>query len=192
MGNLGPETAQSHEDRIKSGFYKRYMSGQGLDIGYKGDVKDAVPVLPNAIGVDTDYPGYDGIVLPFKQESMDFVYSSHCLEHIPESIASIKDWFRVIKIGGYLIITVPHQYLYEKKIKLPSNWNFGHRRFYMPDTLLMEIKWALPPNHWRLRECYDNDKDYDYSIPPDEHAGGAYEIVCVIQKIEPPRWNLLP
>lgn len=186
----GPETQRSHLDRLFNGFYNRYMSGKGLDIGYKGSVKDAEPVLPSAIGVDMDYPGYNGSILPFPDSSQDYVFASHVLEHIYNPIETIEEWFRVLKTGGYLVICVPHKYLYEKKLDLPSQYNEDHKRFYTPGLLLNEIDVALVPNSWRLRYMRDNDDGFNYQLPSEQHSSGAYEIECVIQKIPTPTWRL--
>jgi hypothetical protein len=55
---------------------------------------------PHAIGVDLDFPGYDGTTLPFADESVDTVYSSHMLEHVPDYRATIRDWHRVLEFRG--------------------------------------------------------------------------------------------
>lgn len=184
-----PEAEKAHVSRYANSFYEKYMQGRGLDIGYKGATLGE-PVLSTATGVDLDTPGYNGSNLPFDSESQDFVFSSHCLEHIENWQYAIEEWFRVLKAGGYLIITVPHQYLYEKKLATPSRWNGDHKRFYIASDLIQEIDYALPANHWRLRHCRDNDDHYDYTIPPDKHPGGCYEIELVIQKIAPPTWKV--
>ena len=86
--------------------------------------------LPNCINVDyTDaYTGYkhqevkmcghyasvdvvaDGADLPFEDESYDYVISSHVIEHFFDPIAAIKEWFRIIKPGGYIYIIAPRQF----------------------------------------------------------------------------------
>jgi len=55
-------------------------------------------------------------------ETYDFVYSSHTIEHLPDPSEDIKNWFRVLKPDGYLIIYFPHRDLYEKK-QLPLRFN---------------------------------------------------------------------
>jgi SAM-dependent methyltransferase len=167
------------------------MLGCGIDIGYRGSQYYNIPVLNKSIGVDLDYPGYDGVTLPFNTASLDYVFSSHCLEHIDHSVAAIRDWFRVLRTRGHLIICVPHQFLYEKKRALPSRFNEDHKRFYTPGVLLREIEEALEPNTYRLRSLQDNDIGFNYGIPPEQHANGCYEIECVIQKIEKPSWEIL-
>uniref|UniRef100_A0A914PFI4 Methyltransferase type 11 domain-containing protein n=1 Tax=Panagrolaimus davidi TaxID=227884 RepID=A0A914PFI4_9BILA len=50
-----------------------------------------------------------GDKLPFKNESYDFVISSHAIEHFFDPIKTIEEWFRVIKINGYIFMTIPHK-----------------------------------------------------------------------------------
>jgi len=187
---LGPETNKSHKIRHQRGFYDRYMCGNGLDIGFKGQTSGAQPVLPTATGVEKSYPGYDGIILPFLDNSQQYVFASHILEHVAKWEATINEWYRVINIGGYIIICVPHQHLYEKRHLPPSRYNADHKRFYTPGRLLKEIESSLEPNSYRIRKCEDNDNGYDYSIPPDKHSAGCFEVVCVIEKIKKPEWRL--
>lgn len=190
-GPVGEEARKAVRSRVKSGFYERYLSGTAiLDIGYRGYVSDVVPIVPGAIGVELDYPGYDGITLPFPDQSQDAVVASHCLEHIPDFRNAIRDWFRVLRIGGFLVVMVPHQFLYEKKRELPSRYNEDHQRFYTPASLVAEIEASLDPNTYRLRHLADNDAGFDYALPPDHHSNGCYEIELVIEKITPPAWAL--
>jgi hypothetical protein len=176
----GGEPSKTHTDRLEMGFYKKYLSGQHiLDIG--GGRGPAV--VPNATIIDLGFPGYDGLRLPFPACSQDAVHSSHCLEHVADPVLALKEWFRVVKIGGYLIITVPHQYLYERKATLPSRWNREHLRFYTPAKLIADIENALDVNTYRIRSLRDNDTGYDYSISQAEHAKGCYEIEIVIERL---------
>jgi SAM-dependent methyltransferase len=190
MRLVGEESRKTYEDKLKNGFFEKYMSGEGLDIGFSGYLDNVVPILENAIGVDTNYPGYDGKTLPFEVCSQDYVYSSHCLEHIQDYKKAIQEWFRVTNVGGHVIIVVPHQYLYEKRKNLPSRWNGDHKRFYTPSSLLKEVEESLPTNTYRVRFLEDGDKDFDYSIDPTQHSKGQYEITLVIQKIIPASWEL--
>ncbi len=188
---VGVEARKTYAAKLRDGFIEKYLSGAAiLDVGYKGYESDVVPIVPQAVGIDLDYPGYDGVTLPIADNSQDAVFSSHCLEHIDDSRSAIREWFRVLNADGFLVIIVPHQYLYERKISLPSIWNPDHRRFYTIATLLKEIEGALEPNTYRVRHLADNDLGYDYSIPPDYHPSGCYEIELVIQKIQQPSWHI--
>ena len=188
---VGVEARKSIAQKEANGFLAKYLSGANiLDIGYRGYAEDIVPIVPQAIGVDLNYPGYDGRTLPFGDNSQDAVFSSHCLEHIEHYKYALREWHRVLKIGGFMIITVPHQFLYEKRARLPSNFNRDHKRFYTPASLMAEIESSLAPNTYRVRHLADNDEHFDYTIPPEKHPGGCYELETVIEKIRPPEWKI--
>jgi SAM-dependent methyltransferase len=160
-----------------------------LEVGFRGSRVNAAPIVPWAIGLDLDFPGYDGVHLPFEDRSQDTIFASHCLEHIEDYTGALSDWYRALKVGGHLIIMVPHQHLYERKAAPPSRFTGDHKRFYTPRSVLMEIDEALPLGGWRLRVLRDVDLDFDYSIGPEEHAKGMCEIEVVIQKITPPPYT---
>jgi ubiquinone/menaquinone biosynthesis C-methylase UbiE len=50
-----------------------------------------------------------GDELPLPDESEGFVISSHVLEHFPDPIKALKEWYRVIRKGGYIFAIVPHR-----------------------------------------------------------------------------------
>lgn len=181
--NTGEETRKSWDEKNTSGFFAKYMSGSGLDIGYKGYLDNVHPVLPTATGIDLNTPGYDGNTLPFAQNSQDYVYSSHFLEHVTDYKNALKEQYRVLKPNGYMIIVVPHQWLYEKKDTLPSRWNADHKRFYTSQSLLREIEESLPKNSYRIRHLRENDEGHDYNDGPDVHGRWLYEIEVVVQKL---------
>jgi hypothetical protein len=58
----GAELHKTHRLRLERGFTQKYLSGAVvLDIGHP----EGNTILPHAIGVDLEYPGYDGHRLPF-------------------------------------------------------------------------------------------------------------------------------
>ena len=44
-----------------------------------------------------------------KNESYDFCFSSHSLEHIANPLKAVSEWLRITKEGGYVIIIVPEK-----------------------------------------------------------------------------------
>ncbi len=106
----------------------RYFSGQAiLDIGYRGGDPNAEPITEHAIGVELDYPGYDGVHLPFPDDSQDTVLAAHVLEPIVDYKPVLRDWLRVLKLGGHMVIMLPPRDLYERLPDLPSRWNGDHK-----------------------------------------------------------------
>jgi SAM-dependent methyltransferase len=190
---VGTEASKTIEAKHRSGFVARYLSGANiLDIGYRGYFHNAEPIVAQAVGIDLEYPGYDGKTLPFEDSSQDAVFSSHCLEHIADYKGALREWFRVLRIGGFMVVSVPHQFLYEKRNALPSRWNLDHKRFYTPASLMAEVESSLAPNTYRVRHLIDNDVAFTYSQPPDIHSAGCYEIEMVLEKIAKPSWSIIP
>lgn len=188
---IGREASKSYSAKVYSGFIRTYLSGAKiLDIGYRGGFGEADPIVSQAIGVDFGYPGYDGVHLPFQDNTQDAIYSSHCLEHMQRLGEVIREWLRVVRVGGYIVVVVPHQYLYERREALPSS-HPDHLHFFTPGKLMATIEEALAPNSYRVRHLMDNDLFYDYSLPPNTHPVGCYEIELVLEKIAAPTWNLL-
>ncbi len=181
---VGEESSKTYLDKIASGFFDKYMSGNGLDIGPYGYIEGVQSILASATPVSLDYPGYDGTILPFKTSSQDYVYSSHVLEHISNRAEVIREWHRVVRPGGFIVTVVPHQDLYEKKESLPSKWNGDHKIFYRPSNLLKEFEDALEVNSYRVRHLQDNDSGHDYKQNPQEHSLWCYEIELALEVLK--------
>jgi hypothetical protein len=47
--------------------------------------------------------------LPFPDGSLDYVLSSHVIEHFYDPIGTLQEWQRVVRSGGYLFMIVPHR-----------------------------------------------------------------------------------
>lgn len=191
--NVGRESAKAFGARWQEGFWTRYLSGAVvLDIGYRGG-DGAVPILPHAVGIEVGDPNYDGLRLPYADMTVDAVHASHVLEHVPDQVASLREWFRVLKIGGTLVLFVPSAYLYERRLTVPpSLWSGEHLRAYTPSTLLRDVETALAPNIYRVEHLADRDDGYDYDLPPTVHPTGCLEIELVIRRRVPPAWTVEP
>ena len=64
------------------------------------------------IGVDLD-PRYGQVhapadCLPWEDGTVDEVFSSHLLEHVPDAAAALREWRRVLRPGGKLTVRVPN------------------------------------------------------------------------------------
>lgn len=84
-------------------------SGRGLDLGC-GKVK----IGKDSIGMDiypfpcVDILGEVDDLWMFRNDELDFIVSSHLLEHLKDPIAALLEWKRVLKVGGTMAIAVPN------------------------------------------------------------------------------------
>ncbi len=47
--------------------------------------------------------------IPVPDESEDFIVSAHVIEHFPDPIKTLKEWYRIIRPRGYIFMIVPHK-----------------------------------------------------------------------------------
>jgi SAM-dependent methyltransferase len=50
----------------------------------------------------------DAADLPLPDGSQNYVFSSHVLEHAPDTIRVLKEWLRVLRAGGVIFLMLPH------------------------------------------------------------------------------------
>lgn len=87
----------------------KYCEGKGIDIGCGRD-----KIRPDALGFDDDvWPEVDIIgdasgPMPFPDGGWDYVYSSHALEDIADTRATLREWVRILRIGGHIVLHVPN------------------------------------------------------------------------------------
>lgn len=123
------EQSKSARRRYYDGnFITRYFRGSGIDIGAGQDViaqyGRQFPLITAVRG--WDMPDGDAQYLAsIPDNTFDFVHSSHCLEHMQDPQVALRNWIRVAKPGGYLIITVPDEDMYER-LQWPSKWTNEH------------------------------------------------------------------
>ncbi len=56
--------------------------------------------------VTADYYGH-ACLLPFRDNSLDYVVSCHVLEHVANPVAALAEWYRVLRPGGIIYMVVP-------------------------------------------------------------------------------------
>lgn len=145
-----------------------YTRGKVLDIG-------CGPVKPFAhfIGLDN---GTDEVLFGMKanpdvriddarkldlwgSQAFDSVFSSHLLEHIPfeEVPATLKEWWRVLKPNGYLVLYLPDEDEYPK-VGEPGA-NVDHKWNVNLDRVL-----ECMPGGWDLVEFQKRNEGMEYSL----------------------------
>ena len=110
-------------------FATRYFVGDGIDIGSGEDsldkYKEFFPMISSI--KSWDLPDGDAqFMWSAKDETYDFVHSSHCLEHLNDAHIGLKNWIRVTKKNGHLVIVIPDEDLYEQGV-FPSTFNGDHK-----------------------------------------------------------------
>lgn len=126
-------------------FVHTYFVGQGIDIGSGSDslaqYKEKFPLVTDIRSWDvTDGDAVYMAGIP--DNSLDFVHSSHCLEHLTDPYKSFQNWIRICKPGGHLIITIPDEDLYEQG-RHPSlftsehitTWTIGKNQSWSPTSI---------------------------------------------------------
>ena len=109
--------------------YGKYFTGYGVDVGSGPDhIGKWAGKFKGIQNVKAwDMPDGDAQYLAtIDDDSLDFVHSSHCLEHMRQWDIALSNWTRVVKPGGYLVITIPDWELYEHR-KWPSRFNSDHK-----------------------------------------------------------------
>jgi ubiquinone/menaquinone biosynthesis C-methylase UbiE len=112
---------------ISSGFPPKAFSGSGIDIGAGPDPVSKT-MFPDIQSV-RDWDKKDGdaqYMASVADNSVDFVNSSHCLEHMVDPSIALSNWIRIVRPGGYLVVTVPDEDLYEHGM-WPSRFNTDHK-----------------------------------------------------------------
>ena len=112
-----------------SNFTRRYFVGDGIDIGGKPDPLALYQELFCQMKSVRTWDWDDGdaqVLTGIPDRQYDFVHSSHCLEHLVNPLAGLQTWLRVLRDGGYLVITVPDEDLYEQGV-FPSTYNRDHK-----------------------------------------------------------------
>jgi hypothetical protein len=131
---------KEYPDYEKVGFASRFAfpfalevcQGKGYDIGcYKEEWS-----LPGSIPID-DGPEFDAFHLPCKcNPEMDYIFSSHCLEHLTDWVTAFDYWTSCLKVGGILFLYLPD---YSQEYWRPWN-NRKHIHIFSPQIIrdLME------------------------------------------------------
>lgn len=114
-------------------FAQEFCKGVGFDVGYcKEEWK-----FPGAIGVDPSVNSeFDADHLPPTPENVDYIFSSHCLEHVENWVDTLLYWLTRIKKGGILFLYLPD---YSQTYWRPW-FNRKHRNVMIPEVIADLLK----------------------------------------------------
>jgi SAM-dependent methyltransferase len=128
-----------------------------------------------------------GDELPLATGSQDFVLTSHVLEHFLDPIKALKEWYRVVRDGGYILAIVPHkertfdkdrprtplaELIGRHEANEPAPATNRHFSVWIAEDIVELVGWL----GWKLLEVQD----------PDDKVGNGFTIVIKVQKHEVP------
>jgi ADP-heptose:LPS heptosyltransferase len=138
----------------------KYLRGHGLDLGC-GPNK----ITPHAIGVDLRRGAdvcldADDLHI-FADNSLDWIYSSHLLEEMPNLEVTMRTWWSKLKIGGRLVLYLPHKDLYPNVGKNGSNIN--HLHDLTPEDVIRLVKRVGSAKLLR-KDVHAEEDEYSFEI----------------------------
>lgn len=108
-------------------FAKHFCTGYGYDIG----CNRREWALPGSVPIDLGFSDeWHADNLP--KSNVDYIYSSHCLEHIPNWIDTMNYWYDTLRVGGVLFLYLPH---YDQEYWRPWN-NRKHIHAFTPQIII--------------------------------------------------------
>jgi hypothetical protein len=154
-----------------------YLRGNGIELATGGD-----PIVPTSIQFEltpTSYATYNsgqplrGVVhwrsdtavfnLPFKDGVLDYVASSHLIEDFADWEPLLREWVRVLKPGGRLLICAPEKKRWAQALANGQCPNCQHRREpYLGEFATEIAKLRLPIS--TICEKLTNVPEGDYNI----------------------------
>lgn len=160
----------------------QYVTGRIIDIGC-GNEK----ISDDAYGIDgRDLPGVNFItddVLTLsdqlegcKHMPFDTVFSSHFLEHIAADYAALKDWSKLLRVGGHIILYLPdgRHYNNSENPEHMRDINYDQFMFWFRRAFCGEGKDFKGNNVPKIFELVDSGMD----VGPDR-----YSFYCIARKV---------
>lgn len=106
----------------------QFCRGRGFDVGC------GKWPLPGAIAVDVGV-GVDAYHLP-EGDDVDYIFSSHCLEHLDDPVRAIEGWGKRLLPGGVLFLYLPHP---DMEYWRPQNCR-KHRHLFWPEDVAKMLR----------------------------------------------------
>jgi len=86
--------------------------------------------FPNSIPIDLQFnDGYSALNLP--EIKINYIFSSHCLEHMPNWVEVMDYWYEKLENEGILFLYLPH---YSQEYWKPWN-NRKHLHIFTPEII---------------------------------------------------------
>lgn len=106
-------------------YAKHICTGFGVDVG----CNRMDWCLPGAMPIDPVLNDFDALNIPF--DNLDYIFSSHCLEHLDDWVDVLDYWDTKLKVGGTIFLYLPD---YSQEYWRPWN-NRKHKNIFTPTIL---------------------------------------------------------
>lgn len=128
-----------YPEYLKNGGASRYISpiakefckGTGVDIGCGKWPLSGAQGFDSNVLAHNDSRWSEACDVKVEPESQDYVFSSHCLEHLENPIKALEHWLSKIKPGGVLYVYLPHP---DMEYWLPQNCR-KHLHSWRPEAM---------------------------------------------------------
>lgn len=153
-GKIYPQLqATGNAARFALPFAKEMLHGRGVDVG----CCKKEWAFPDAIPIDLDFDDeYHATNLPTGQ--FDYIFSSHCLEHLDDWVGVMDYWTDKLVSGGVMFLYLPH---YSQTYWRPWN-NRKHVNVLSPE-LLLDYYHSRPYDKLLVTEGWDLNNSF-YAI----------------------------
>ncbi len=126
----------------------------------------------HAAKVDVVAPGDE---LPLEDDSVDFVFSSHVIEHFPDPLRALYEWVRVAR--RYVVVVAPHRdrtFDRDRALTSVAELLARHRERFTSEE----------DRHWSVWSCESFIEMCDAAglrvidhLDPDDKAGNGFAVV---------------
>jgi predicted SAM-dependent methyltransferase len=106
-------------------YAKHFCKGTGVDIGCNREEW----MFPGALPIDPTINEYDALNFPYSD--LDYIFSSHCLEHLYDWVDVLDYWTSKLRVGGVLFLYLPD---YSQEYWKPWN-NRKHKNIFTPEII---------------------------------------------------------
>ena len=163
-----------------------------INQGRKWQDKYFPPKLVNIVANGDD--------LPFKDNTLDYVISSHVIEHFFDPIKTIKEWLRVVKKDGYVFMIVPHKNrtfdrlrptttvdeLIKRKKKI-----LQHKHYIIRDKLYGTTNYNLPSDYLKINSETTIPNGYKLLTKDNHHHLAVYDYYNMIELCKRCNFNII-
>jgi SAM-dependent methyltransferase len=151
-GKIYPEfQSKGFASQFAFPFAKHFCVGKGYDIGCNRIEWS----FPDSIPIDPVLNEYDAYNLP--DGEVDYIFSSHCLEHLPHWVNALDYWISKLKNGGVLFLYLPH---YDQEYWRPWN-NRKHVHSFVPSIIK---DYLIENNFINKNSIFVSERDLNHSF----------------------------